>query len=198
MLIVLLSIILFYRYYITNKKTKKETAFEIINYNLKQNVSKMYKEQILYRKNIIEHKHNYNNVLEDINKNNHYLLWFNNIEIDKTNRFDSIVYILDINNKNISLNYMNKYCNKMKINLYIISESHPDEFIDKVLINNDDLRFNISNYLSPYNFKYTFFGYLEKSNTYSDKKLNISTEDILNYIKKQGNTNYLLLTNTEC
>jgi hypothetical protein len=87
----------------------------------------------------------------------------------------------------------------MKKDLYIISYCHPNEFIDKILINNEDinnvLSINMNNYLSPYNFRYTFFGYLEKLTTYTDNKINITIEDIIKYINNEK-TNCLLLTNT--
>jgi hypothetical protein len=188
-----------------NKKINNNNLYEIIHHNLKNHISDnsslIFKEQIEYRKNKIAHQKLYNNVLNDINNNNHYLLWFRTNIIDKidyiidntSTKLNTIIYILDINNNN-SLKYLNKYCIKMKINLYIISECHPNEFIDKVLINNEDIKLNINNYLSPYHFRYTFFGYLDKLNTYSDNKLNISIEDIFNYINKiEGNN--LLLTN---
>ncbi len=183
-------------YYYFNKQNTN--SVEINHYNLKQvsqNGSPVFKDQVEYRKNIIKHQHLYSDVLKDINNNNHYLLWFKKSGI--YNNPNAIIYILDINKKN-SLNYLNKYCNKMKINLYIISECHPNEFIDKILINNEDIKININNYLSPYNFRYTFFGYLDKLRTYSDNKINISIEEILNYITLNINTNkndYLLLTN---
>jgi hypothetical protein len=203
--------------FINKNNNNHNYLYEIIYHNLKQNSSNslaqtslMFEDQIEYRKNILEHKKKYINTLKDINNNKHYLLWFrtsgiNNKVID--NKPSTIIYILDINDSynpenasrgcvgvNSSLNYLNKYCNKMKINLYIISECHPNEFIDKILINNEDISININNYLSPYNFRYTFFGYLDKLSTYSDNKLNISIEDILNYINVKTN-NYLLLTN---
>ncbi len=184
--------IITYRY-INNKKNLKYSS-EIDHYNLKQlnETNNIFEDQIVYRKNVKEHKKTFKTVLDDINKNNHYILWFNkNIKINKS---DNIIYILDINYDTKSFIYLNKYCNKMKINLYIISECHPNEFIDKILINNENIKININNYLSPYNFKYTFFGYLEKINNYSDNKLNIQVNDIVDYIKK-NNTNYLLFTN---
>ncbi len=195
LIIVSLSIFFTYNYYFNNKKQDKNSKFEIVHYNLKKDVSEMFKEQLTYRKNINEHMKNYNKVLENINKNNHYLLWSlnNNLNI-KT--FDLIIYILDINTKNTSLEHIIKFCNKIKVDLYIISESHPNEFIDKVLINNAEIKFNINNYLSPYHFKYTFFGYLDKLTTFSNNKLNITIDDMLNYIKNNGMYNYLILTNS--
>lgn len=189
--------------FINKKFNNNNNLYEIIHHNLKNNISDnsslIFKEQIEYRKNKIEHQKQYNNTLNDINNNNHYLLWFRTNIINKIdniidNKLNTIIYILDINNNN-SLKYLNKYCIKMKINLYIISECHPNEFIEKVLINNEDINIDINNYLSPYNFRYTFFGYLDKLNTYTDNKLNISIEDILNYINKTKDNNYLLLTN---
>ncbi len=187
---------IFHRFIKNNNN--RDDLYEITHHNIKKNISNyssIFTEQIEYRKNILQHKKKYINVLNDINNNNHYLLWFRTLELNIKDKPNTIIYILDINN-NTSLNYLNKYCNKMKINLYIISECHPNEFIDKILMNNDDININITNYLSPYNFKYTFFGYLDKLKNYSDNKLNISIEDILNYININiTNNNYLLFTN---
>jgi hypothetical protein len=123
------------------------------------------------------HKNKMLDVFNSINNKQHYI--YNNIDVN----INVIVCKYDYT----ELKYLSRFCNNKNIKLIIVSLIHPLEF-KKIP------HFNMNNYISPYNYKYSLFGNYYKSDTYSNTPINISIKQMCSDI---GNTNNIYYMDME-